>query len=205
MSKIPGELRPGADSGKEMCASGRTGRKILMRKSEGSQEPSPTEEKTFDEAAPFQFLQINEPFQPPNKSHRHTVRTHVMRNFHSKKKKDKITSIKKPTLKKKGEQDIPPATPAGLIAERITNRSSPASPSQQEISTQTTLDPLDLSIISSAGESGTHSPDADPALCHQLIIRSATNPQPSPNFLLQFDRWLFNTSKDTKSSHKIST
>lgn len=67
------------------------------------------------EAGTLQFLHVDEPCHPPNKTHRRAVRQHVMRNFHDQRRKKKVLPPKKHKLGRKGEQDNEASTQSQAI------------------------------------------------------------------------------------------
>jgi hypothetical protein len=147
------------------------------------------------ETAPFQFLHVNEPFLPPDKRHRHAVRTHVMRDFHSKRRKDKSGAIREPKkLCKKGSQDSDLNSPSHLSVEVDATKKSTSEkiPKRNKVSPCQTFAHV--------------TPNSDKVWLSNVISGSQAeiDAAATGNFLDQFDRWLFNTSEFETIHHPHS-
>ena len=191
MSRPQGNQRPDGAGQDDPI---RTGRRRLIQKPEGHQESLSTESLDIDEQPEFHFLHVSEPLQRPNKNHRHVVRTHVMRNFHSKKKKQPRVSDR--SIKPKKSDGRPAEIPSlDSMSGVISSRSSPPSSSRQVTQQQTVLRLDDFSILNPARRNPPQKQNTNPILIHQRKTSPSSyhisNSHPPP----AFDRWLFNTSK----------
>jgi hypothetical protein len=101
--------------------------------------PGNSREGSVDEglcdAGPLQFLHVDEPYHPPNKTHRRAVRQHVMRNFHNRRRKKKVSPVKKRKLERKEGQDAVPQPRSHSIVETELTHSANASASPPSVPT----------------------------------------------------------------------
>lgn len=150
----------------------------------------PVDRKNGGQSGAFQFLLINEPFLPPDKTHRQAVRTHVMRNYHSRQRNLK-SGLPERNRKISKRKWISEAQQSGAVDHK-TPRDFPLRPL------------LAKTAVTQPGTPNPILPDEDPDLTaytpreappDETVSKYAISSAAPTDFLARFDQWLFNTSR----------
>jgi hypothetical protein len=88
-----------------------------------NQSPLPKDrEAEYHGGTALQFMLIKAPSRPPDKSHRKAVRSHVMRAFHSHRRKQQTLPVRKRIVLQKG-QDVVPSSSESLVVKSAASAS----------------------------------------------------------------------------------
>lgn len=161
----------------------------------------------------MQFVLIKAPSHPPDKGHRRVVHSHVMRKFHSHRRKLQTLQVRKRVILQKGlDTSSTPFSPLDKIINKSHAKATAPNPQVRLSDKSQAATEAIVSLLSPSSDA----PESPSLILHNQRGASPTNERVvTPlnraaserdshaganygnllGYLSQFDRWLFDTSK----------